>query len=191
MPFARRPQPLRYQLFVDADVQGVLLRRVALYALCCLIYAGVALWVSEWLVHPKEDSRDVLARFAEECLFWMPGLLLLAPIFAYDYLRVTNRFAGPIFSLRREMQRLAEDRSERPLKFRDEDHWSEMAETFNQIREELLELRRRPVASPADPVANVGGSNGSGGPPVGKLIDDENDESEADEDALTLPASVG
>jgi hypothetical protein len=40
------------------------------------------------------------------------------------------------------MQRLVDGESVQPLNFRDGDYWIEMAETFNQIRDELIELRQ-------------------------------------------------
>ncbi len=67
--------------------------------------------------------------------------MLLIPIIIYDLLTVTNRLAGPIFRLRREMNRLAQGNSLEPLAFREGDYWQEVAGSFNQIRDELLALR--------------------------------------------------
>jgi hypothetical protein len=140
---------LRQQLLIDHGVQGSLLRRIALYCVACTIYFAVILVFTETMSDPYEPVSDAISRCLDEALYWAPGLMLLMPVVAYDLLRVTNRFAGPVFRLRREMQRLVDGESVHPLSFRSDDYWIEMADIFNQIRDELLELRQA-QADPAD-----------------------------------------
>ncbi len=132
---------LRQQLLIDRHVQGSLLRRTALYSCACAVYFIVILVFSETMCNPNEPFADAVIRCLDEAIFWAPGLMLLTPVVAYDLLKVTNRFAGPVFRLRREMQRLIDGESVQPLSFREGDYWIEMAEVFNQLRDELLELR--------------------------------------------------
>ena len=133
--------PLRQQLLIDKSVQGTLLRRTALYSCACAVYFIVILIFTESMSDPDQPFSEAVFRCFDEAIFWAPGLMLLTPVVAYDLLRVTNRFAGPVFRLRREMQRLVDHESIDPLNFRDGDYWLEMADIFNQIRDELLELR--------------------------------------------------
>ena len=132
---------LRQQLLIDNHVQGSLLRRVAFYSFGCAIYFVVILVLTESMSDPDEKLAESIFRCMDEAIYWAPGLMLLTPVVAYDMLKVTNRFAGPMFRLKREMQRLIDGESVHPLNFRDGDFWTEMADSFNEIRAELHELR--------------------------------------------------
>ena len=132
---------LRHQLLIDRTVQVALLWRTALYSGACAVYFIVILVCTESLSDPDEPLLDALLRCIDDAIYWAPGLMLLVPVMAYDLLRMTNRFAGPVFRLRREMQRLLDEESEYPLSFRDGDYWAELADIFNELRAELHELR--------------------------------------------------
>lgn len=141
MQFNKDSVLLRQQLLIDEHVQGSLLRRTALYSCACAVYLIVILVFTESMSHPEEPLLASLIRCLDEAIYWAPGLMLLAPVIAYDMLRVTNRFAGPFFRLKREMRRLIDGESKVPLSFRDGDYWFDAADIFNQIRDEMLSLR--------------------------------------------------
>ena len=143
---------LRQQLLIDSDVQGILLKRMCLYALACLFYFSGVIVLTESMANPEEAISSVIFRCLDDTIYWGPGLVLLVPAFIYDLLKVSNRFAGPVFRLRREMRRLADGESEYALSFREDDNWSELADVFNELREELLELREhaRPRGEDSD-----------------------------------------
>ncbi len=132
---------LRHTLLVDCDVQGMILRRTALYATACGLYFAVILIFSESLSNPQQSIGAAILQCMDEMIYWLPGLAILAPVIAYDILRITNRFTGPVFRLRREMTRLAEGQDVPPMVFREGDSWCDMSEIFNQIRDEMIELR--------------------------------------------------
>lgn len=136
------PGLLRQQLLVDQNVQGSLLQRTALYSAASVIYFFIILIFREWISSPSVSFLEAVFSSVGESTYWVPGFMLLIPIVAYDLLRLTNRFAGPFFRLRREMQRLARDESETSLRFREGDFWVEIADDFNSVREELLRLRK-------------------------------------------------
>ncbi|MEM9644464.1 MAG: hypothetical protein AAF989_05685 [Planctomycetota bacterium] len=134
-------RPLREQLMIEQDVQSALLYRTALHGAALAVYFTLIQFFSQAMARPDRGALDVLMQFLDEAIYWGPGLMLLGPLFAYDQLKISNRFAGPIFRLRREMNRLIKHQSESPLSFRDEDYWNDLGDPFNQIREELLALR--------------------------------------------------
>jgi hypothetical protein len=141
MHFHKNSVPLRQQLLIDENVQGSLLRRTALYSGACAVYFIVILVFTESMSNPDEPISAGLYRCLDEAIYWAPGLVLLAPVIAYDMLRLSNRFVGPFFRLRREMTRLIDRESIEPLSFRDGDYWIEVADIFNEIRDELIKLR--------------------------------------------------
>lgn len=142
---------LRQQLMIDRHVQGSVLGRTALYSSACGIYFTIILIFTEWMSNPESTFPEAIFACLNEAIYWAPGLMLLVPVVAYDLLRFTNRFAGPFFRLRREMQRLANDESEMPLGFRDGDYWVEIADDFNAVRKELIELRQFHAEHNQDP----------------------------------------
>lgn len=170
---------LRHKLLVDSDVQGALLRRVALYGAACTLYFSVILICSESMTNPSDSFTISLSRCFDEMIYWLPGFAILAPVIAYDILRVTNRFTGPIFRLRREMLRLIEGNEVQTLKFREDDYWNEMAEIFNQVRQEVLELREEKAN------ATPSASSGPEIQPQARLFTSDEEDSEEESELLT------
>jgi hypothetical protein len=133
----------RSRFFVDCEVQSVILFRVAIYGCATTLYFVITLICTQCLSDPERGLMDSLSKCLEDVVYWAPGFLFLIPVAAHDLLKMTNHFAGPIHRLRNEMQLLMEDKSERPLAFRDEDYWTDITSTYNQLRGELLRLRKR------------------------------------------------
>ena len=144
--------PTRRRILIDSGVQGTLVRRTALYAAATAIYLFVIFILSDTLSHPKEPVSESLLRCLDEAIFWAPGLMLLAPLFAYDLINISNRFVGPMFRLRRELRRLANGETVGPMFSRQGDFWADASESFNRLREELVELRAltSETSDPAD-----------------------------------------
>ena len=74
--------------------------------------------------------------------------LVLLPAVIFDLLRLSNRFAGPMFRLRRSMHDLAQGRPVAAVRFRHADFWQEFADDFNTIaaraeEAKSLDTRRR------------------------------------------------
>ena len=134
--------PTRRRILIDSGVQGTLVRRTGLYAAATAIYLLVIFILSDALSHPKEPVSESLLRCLDEAVFWAPGLMLLAPLFAYDLIHISNRFVGPMFRLRRELRKLSNGETVGPMFSRQGDFWSDASESFNRLREELLELRQ-------------------------------------------------
>jgi hypothetical protein len=137
----KRKSHQREQLFINKDVQMSLLQRLLFYGLACLVYFVTILAIDVCMMRPDVTVGAFLVDFFDEAIYWAPGLVMLGPVVAYDMLLVSNRFAGPMFSLERELDSLAQNMSVGPIQFREEDHWQKMAESFNQIRSELLQYR--------------------------------------------------
>jgi hypothetical protein len=111
------------------------------------VYFVVIFIFTEPTPYADQTSLQSVLHCLNEVVYWAPGLILMAPIVVYDLLYVTNRFAGPVYRLQREMHKLIDNESTGSLTFRDGDYWMELAVTFNQIRDEMLELRGEPSES--------------------------------------------
>jgi hypothetical protein len=61
----------------------------------------------------------------------------LLPMFVLDTIKLSHRFAGPIYRLRRTIQSVAAGEAPRHLKFRDFDFWQGLAEDYNKLIDRL------------------------------------------------------
>lgn len=130
----------RRKFFVDSHVQGAIIVRVILYWASCVLFIAVPQIIVRTFFEP---SRPFWQQFSVLwSLYWpvISATIVLVPFFIFDAIRMSNRFAGPIFKLRREMKRLAAGETVDPIRFRDGDFWRDLAIPFNQIAERLDSL---------------------------------------------------
>jgi len=130
----------RNQLFVDPKFQGLLLLRALGYWFFCLLTVALMLVVWSLVTAP---SRQFYLHFSDLWFLYAPAAvasILVLPLVVIDCVRLSNRFAGPLHRLRRDMRRLAAGEIVEPIHFRDDDLWREFADEFNAVarRMELL-----------------------------------------------------
>jgi hypothetical protein len=121
----------RRQLFIDG-VQTVVMVRVVAYWLFCLLASALmaCCWIA-WLDRPASSGELLRLLFRHYGPVFVATLILL-PLVLMDTLRLTNRFVGPVYRLRRALREAAEGNVSRPLQFRDDDFWREVADDFNR-----------------------------------------------------------
>jgi len=128
-------------LLIDPKLQGSLICRVLLYwclsVAIMMVLAGVqVVWRSPNIETGVALSRAVLA--------FGPALIasmVLLPFVAFDALRFSHRFAGPMHRLRNEARRLADGEQIRPVILRERDYWGDLADEFNRVAEQLNRYR--------------------------------------------------
>lgn len=123
----------RRRLLVDWKLQGGLLLNNTLYWFYCVL--SVALVASCWIVFAGRPSSSAeLVRLLG--MNFGPALLgsvLLLPLVLMDSLRFSNRFAGAMLRLQREMKKLADGQVPDPVHIRRQDFWADFAEDFNRV----------------------------------------------------------
>ncbi len=140
---------LRKRFFVDYRVQGALIVRVVLYWLTCLLAITLLLLGWGMITGPV---RPLKAHLSELWALYGPVAvvsLLLLPGVIFDLLRLSNRFAGPMFRLRRSMYDLAQGKPVTAVRFRQGDFWQEFADDFNTIAARAEETKAHPLAANA------------------------------------------
>src|SRR3954454_8916784 len=125
--------PHRKKKFIDSNVQGALSRRIILHWLIFMLVTSVVAFVLQVLSDP---FRGLSSHFKE--LWWSQGpfflvMLFLLPVFVMDAIKLSHRFVGPIFSLRRAIQSIGKGETPRKLKFRQLDFWQDLAEDYNAM----------------------------------------------------------
>jgi hypothetical protein len=131
------PQPRRTKHFVDSNVQGALARRIILHWLVFLSVAFLVSFILQVLTNPFRPISEHV-----HDLWWTHGpfllvMLFLLPVFVADTIKLSHRFAGPIFSLRRAIREVAAGNPPRKLKFRRRDFWQELALDYNAMLAQL------------------------------------------------------
>lgn len=132
-------QVKRARMYVDKNVQGGILTRVAIHWGLFFFTTAFAYIVIQAIVAPT-GSTFVSRLQGALTEFTILGFLMLSllPAFMLDFVRFSNRFAGPIVRLRRFLRELGENGDVPPLKFRDDDFWVDVAKEFNVCRERLM-----------------------------------------------------
>lgn len=125
--------------YVDPQVQGALWRRLVFQWFAYIAVATVLVVALEWMNDPFRSFGEVV-----NTAWWTysPLLLVLAclvPMFVYDSIRISHRFAGPVFRLRQVIRSLATGEHPEPIEFRQGDFWQEMATDINRVIDRLGE----------------------------------------------------
>jgi hypothetical protein len=126
-------RPQRRQKYIDSKVQGALARRIIFHWLVFLAVASAAALLLQVLSDPFRPAGEHL-----ENLWFTQGpflvvMVFLLPVFVIDTVKISHRFAGPIYSLRRSMREVADGQPPRKLKFREGDFWHELATDYNAM----------------------------------------------------------
>lgn len=126
----------RTKSLVDPEVQGGILRTVAIHWILFFVCNAVALMI--WVRLFEQPDADWGQTFGDTLRRFLPFFVITAaliPAFVLDTLKMSNRFAGPVSRLRRALQDAREGRTVKPLKFRGRDYWQDMATDFNSLLE--------------------------------------------------------
>lgn len=131
-------KPSRKKTFVDPQVQGALVRRLVIHWISFISVAAAFAFCLQLLSDP---FRPVKEHFQQ--LWWTHGpflvvMFFMLPIFVIDTIKLSHRFAGPIYRLRQTIRSLAQGEEYRPLKFRDFDFWQGLALDFNKMVTRLV-----------------------------------------------------
>ncbi len=126
--------PRRSRSFVDPEVQGGLLRKIAIH--WTLLFGVNAMALVIWVRLFEQPEASWVATFGDCIRRFLPFFVITAvliPAFIWDTLKLTNRFAGPILRLRVALAAAARGQAVEPLHFRNSDFWQAMANDFNGL----------------------------------------------------------
>jgi signal transduction histidine kinase len=132
-------------LFVDRHLQGALLYRIAIYwCFSVLTVCLVTLCFRAVTYASQFDSFFDYFAFGE--FFSRYGIVVLAslvllPVIMLDVLIISNRFAGPLYRMRRSMRALAAGEHVQPINFREKDFLQDLANEFNAVAHRMEQLQ--------------------------------------------------
>ena len=128
----------RGKLYIDRDVQRALLWQLLRHwTIFIAMLVGMLLAFEAFAEGPPKSLLDSLQNlwFRHATLFVV--IATLFPVFAYDSIKLSHRFVGPVMRLRGALRSAANGEPIRPLKFRENDFWHDMADSFNDLVERL------------------------------------------------------
>jgi hypothetical protein len=134
----------RNRLLVDPAVQYSIGLRIVLHwflFICSLVMSSVAIRIIT--LAGDVPFSDALTIAVKAQIPVIVIAVLLIPVFLRDTLRLSNRFAGPMFRLRHAIENLKNGNENSPLVFRKNDFWQPVASDFNLVVNEVESLRAR------------------------------------------------
>lgn len=148
----------RKQVLIDPTVQWAIGRRLIVHwmlFLTCLLSVNAFLHMVVTL--SSEPFWPAVTGGLRAQLPMVAVMLVLLPVFVHDTMKLSNRFAGPMFRLRSSIKALADGTPSREIAFRDGDFWQETAVDFNRLRNRVEQLEqeneelKRDAADAAEP----------------------------------------
>jgi hypothetical protein len=130
----------RRQYFVDPKVQGALLLRLLGYWTLTIVTVTAMLFCWRILTTPVNGFYSEMSSVWVHYGAVLVASLLLLPLIMLDCIRTSNRFAGPLYRMRRCMRDLAIGLPVPPIHFREGDFWMEVADEFNAVSAKLQRL---------------------------------------------------
>jgi hypothetical protein len=132
----------RARIIVDPKVQWSITGRVlihwSLFLVCILSISSMV------RVLAVVGEQPFAGAFQSALISQIPifgVMLMLLPIFLRDTLKLSNRFAGPMYRLRTALSALSRSEKIGPIKFRTGDFWQEAATDFNTVLAQLQQLQ--------------------------------------------------
>ena len=128
------PTIKRTKALVDPEVQGGVLRKIAIHWIVFFFCNTIALVI--WIRLFEQPDMPWGKTFVDTMRRFLPFFVITAaliPAFVWDTLKLTNRFAGPITRVRATLEDLKEGKHVEHLKFRGSDFWKQIATDLNAV----------------------------------------------------------
>ena len=147
---------IRKKKYIDSAVQGAMARRIIQHWLTffAVLFVLLPLWR---LIQTGSLSAPFSTMIIESWKETLPVLLILAamiPIFVWDTIKLSHRFAGPMYRFQKTIQSLAAGEEVAPIRLRKGDFWHNVADDFNAM---LQRVNARADAEPEDEVPVAAG----------------------------------
>ncbi len=125
----------RSRVWIDNKIQGALAFRVIIHWGTFVIVVAVLTLAMQYVATPFAAPEELMSIVWQNQGPFLIVMLILLPIFLYDTVKLSNRFAGPVVRLRRAMQDASQGKPIEKIQFREGDFWRGLAEDFNKLVE--------------------------------------------------------
>src|SRR3954451_24848887 len=148
----------RKQFLIDRHVQGSIVARLVVYWLTSIVAIEVVSLV--WFVATVPDQPSFVdyllnaTTLASGSRTVLTAIVLL-PFIIRDALKLSNRFAGPVFRMQRALKQVAAGGTFEPIGLREKDFWHDSA---SDLKAELRRLKDEANEAPASARSAVSGA---------------------------------
>ena len=135
----------RRKRFIDSAVQGAISRRIARHWIIFLamVFMVLPLWRLMLATEFTGSFSALIFRSWLETLPVLVVLIAMLPIFVWDTVKLSHRFAGPMYRFHKTLKSLAAGEEVRPIRLREGDFWTEFADDFNTMVQRLARERNQ------------------------------------------------
>ncbi|WP_182865082.1 hypothetical protein [Stieleria mannarensis] len=134
----------RNRFLIDPKVQWSIIRRMSMHwSLTILALLAIGIGVQLIYAPGNQSFNQAIARSFGAQAPLLCIMVMLYPVYVWDIVKLTHRFAGPMLRLRGILNELADGGRAMKLKFRPNDFWQETATDFNRFYEEHVRLKNR------------------------------------------------
>ncbi|SRR6056297_1131675 len=135
-------KPKRSKILIDPQVQWSLALRILLHwgmLVICLLMINSMIALLMMAGHRPLSGAfgDVL----RDQVPLMVVLVVLIPVFIRDTLKMSNRFAGPMYRLRTGLAALHRGEDTQAIRLRERDFWQPIADDFNGVLKQVQDLK--------------------------------------------------
>lgn len=130
----------RRKIWIDHQVQGVLLGRVFIYWLAGLLYFGITVYVSNYYENPNWTVAQQFKAWMTTVGPWLPSAVLILPLVLFDIVRLSHQFVGPVHRARMQLERIVQSPNCTPYTLRTDDYWHNLIKPMNDIQNLILSL---------------------------------------------------
>ncbi len=134
------PGRFRQRYYVDTEVQFDLLKRIVYYGLASILFLTLPIAFAKTLSEPDIFFIDHIGNVFRNHWPVLMMAVFFIPFAMNDVLKFSNRFVGPIYRIRAELKNFEIGGKLKPIAFRDDDYWHDLASGLNKIRQRLNEL---------------------------------------------------
>ncbi len=161
----------RKQLIVERSSQGAMILRTIVYWVFSVITIGLMMLLWDLRRGPVGPFFDpaLYDTLREKYVIFSIAALLVLPVLVVDVWKQSNRYAGPVFRVRRCLRELAAGKSVERVTFRKNDYWRGLADDLNgaidyvaRLKAKAPDANHRPEA-PADAAGELVGTAGENG----------------------------
>ena len=125
---------------VDGRVQRGIVVRLLVYWAFCLFFMVLPLAFARTFAEPETLWTTHLVQVCFDNLPVFATMSLVLPLAIYDVLKFSNRIVGPVFRLRRELEKFQAGEDFEEISIREKDFWMDLSDGFNSLTKRISEL---------------------------------------------------
>ena len=123
----------RRKKYVDRQVQGALVRRLAVHWFAFLVLAIVLSFILQFLRNPSTSPYEHWTQLLRNNGGFLLMTICFTPVFLYDSIKLSHKFVGPVLRLGQSLRDLSDGNHVESMKLRPDDYWQEIIGDFNAI----------------------------------------------------------